>query len=63
VNPALTNAEALAILKKTADLPAGLQAPDLYFGWGRINAYRAVLAARPPLDRSERPVGLSRKRR
>ena len=59
VNPRLTNAEVLAILKKTAELPAnspsasklGLS-PDSYFGWGRVNAYRAVLAATPPRERA-----------
>jgi thermitase len=54
VNPRLTNTEVLAILKQTADLPANSPsssrlgaAPDSYFGWGRVNAYRAVLAAMP----------------
>ena len=49
VNPALTNAEALAILKNTADRPG--PAPDSYFGWGRVNAYRAMLAAEPARTR------------
>jgi thermitase len=64
VNPRLTNAEVLAILKQTAELPAAAQSasklgpsPDNSFGWGRVNAYRAVLAAAPPRDRS----GLSSK--
>lgn len=64
VNPALTNAEVLTILKKTAELPAGAAlpvstigaAPDSYFGWGRVNAYRAVLAAEPPRTPASRPI-------
>ncbi len=56
VNPALTNAEVLAILQKTADRPAGAApAPDSYYGWGRVNAYGAVLAAEPVRIRSPRP--------
>jgi thermitase len=57
VNPRLTNAEVLAILKQTAELPANSPSvaklgpsPDSYFGWGRVNAYRAVLAAMPPRE-------------
>lgn len=57
VNPALTNQEVLAILLKTADRPAGAApaGPDSYFGWGRVNAYRAILAAEPVRIRSPRP--------
>ena len=66
VNPKLTNAEALAILKQTADRPAGA-APDTtrdtYFGWGRVNAYRAVLAATPPRDRGTKEIERLRHRR
>lgn len=69
VNPRLTNAEVLSILKKTADLPPGslppgatvAASPDPYFGWGRINAYRAVLAAEPPRVREARPSGPAHK--
>ena len=58
VNPYLTNAEALEILKTTADVPAGPLPPGSdsevprndYFGWGRINGYKAVLAAEPRRD-------------
>jgi subtilisin family serine protease len=52
VNPRLTNSEALEILKRTADRPYVADAPDPYFGWGRVNAYRAVLAATPPSIRA-----------
>lgn len=46
VNPALSNAALVSLLEQTADDlgPAGW---DSSFGWGRINAYRAVLAAAP----------------
>jgi subtilisin family serine protease len=53
VNPALTSQQVLAILKDTADRTGS--GPDNYFGWGRINAYRAVLAAAPVRIRSPRP--------
>jgi thermitase len=58
VNPALTNEQVLSILKNTADR-AGAD-PDSYFGWGRVNAYRAVLAAEPPRIRSPRRFAPSR---
>jgi subtilisin family serine protease len=53
VNPALSNEQVLAILKDTADRAGA--APDSYFGWGRVNAYRAVLAAKPARIRSSQP--------
>jgi subtilisin family serine protease len=43
VNPALTNEQVLAILKNTAERSG--PSPDSYFGWGRVNASRAMLAA------------------
>jgi subtilisin family serine protease len=47
VNPSLTNAEIVRILLESADTVAsGL---DGQFGRGRVNAYRAVLAAWPAL--------------
>ena len=48
VNPALTNEALVTLLKQTAD-DLGAPGFDPYFGWGRLNAYRAVLAARPPV--------------
>jgi thermitase len=51
-NPRLTNEEVLSILKNTAER-AGTE-PDAYLGWGRVNAYRAVLAAEPR-NRTPRP--------
>jgi subtilisin family serine protease len=44
VNPALSNAEIVDILKSTAD-DLGATGYDVYFGHGRVNAYQAVLAA------------------
>ncbi len=48
VNPALTAEALVALLEQTAD-DLGPPGIDSYFGWGRVNAYRAVLAARPPV--------------
>ncbi len=50
VNPALTNADVISILEKTAD-DLGPAGRDNSFGWGRINAYRAVSAALETLPR------------
>ena len=47
VNPLLTNADLVDILEKTADDLGGY---DSSFGWGRINAQQAVLAARQLLN-------------
>ncbi len=44
VNPALTNAAVISILEQTAD-DLGAPGRDNVFGWGRVNAYRAVSAA------------------
>jgi hypothetical protein len=46
-NPTLTPAEVEGILKDTA-LDLGPAGRDAGFGHGRVNAYRAVLAALPP---------------
>ena len=45
VNPSLTNEEVLSILKMTAERPG--TEPDAYLGWGRVNMYRALVAAKP----------------
>jgi thermitase len=52
VNPTLTNAELVAILEKSADAigPPGYGAS---FGWGRVNAFNAVAAARQALFDAE----------
>jgi thermitase len=51
-NPALTNDAVLTLMKDTADRET--QGFDPSLGWGRVNAYRAVLAAEPPHHRSGR---------
>lgn len=45
-NPSLTNAALVSLLEQTAD-DIGAPGYDSSFGWGRINAYRAVRAAAP----------------
>jgi subtilisin family serine protease len=52
VNPSLTNAELVTILEKSADVigPPGYGAS---FGWGRVNAFNAVSAARQALFDAE----------
>jgi subtilisin family serine protease len=45
-NPQLTNEEVLAILKESADPPPG-GGFDPQFGWGRVNAWKAVELAAP----------------
>lgn len=45
VNPNLTNQQVLQILFDTAARPAGQQGRSNSYGWGRIDAYRAVLGA------------------
>jgi subtilisin family serine protease len=57
VNPALTNAELVTILEKTAD-DIGPPGYGSSFGWGRVNAFNAVSAARLALvgpTSAERP--------
>ncbi len=44
VNPSLSGAQVQDILKKSAD-DLGAPGWDPSFGWGRVNAYKAVLAA------------------
>jgi subtilisin family serine protease len=48
VNPALTNSALLTLLEQNSDDlgPAGY---DTSFGWGRVNAYKAVIAAQNTL--------------
>jgi thermitase len=53
-NPQLTADGLVQLLRDTAD-DIGTPGFDTYFGWGRVNAYRAVEAARPPSPRSQRP--------
>lgn len=46
VNPALTNQQVIEIFKQTADHP-GASGFDPYYGWGRVNAGKAVQLALP----------------
>jgi thermitase len=48
VNPSLTNAELVTILEKSAD-DIGTPGYSASFGWGRVNAFNAVVAARQAL--------------
>jgi len=57
INPTLTNAELVAILEQSAD-DLGTPGFDNYFGWGRVNAFKAVTAAGQSLP----PVGARRHR-
>ena len=47
INPALGPADIEAIIKNTAE-DKGAVGFDVQYGWGRINAYFALLAAAPP---------------
>lgn len=55
-NPSLTREQVISIIRHSADDQVGNPAKDLpgydpFFGWGRINAARAVaLASSPPVD-------------
>jgi thermitase len=51
LNPALTNSAILDLLKNNSD-DLGSAGYDIYYGYGRVNAYRALLAAGapPPID-------------
>ena len=52
-NPGLSNAQVKSIIEQSAD-DLGAPGYDQYYGWGRVNAYKAVLAATgtapPPPD-------------
>lgn len=45
-NPANTGAQVFDVIKNSAD-DLGAPGPDRYYGWGRINAYRAVCSVVP----------------
>jgi thermitase len=51
LNPGLTNAAILDLLKNNSD-DLGSAGYDIYYGYGRVNPYRALLAAGapPPVD-------------
>lgn len=46
MNPGLTNGDVVRILQDTSD-DLGVPGRDEYYGAGRVNAFKAVLAARP----------------
>jgi thermitase len=52
VNPSLTNAELVTVLEKSAD-DIGSPGYGVSFGWGRVNAFNAVLAARQEIFDAE----------
>jgi hypothetical protein len=59
-NPALSPGDVVSLLQQTAE-DLGSPGYDSSFGWGRVNAYRAVEAARQrhvlpvPVDRTPHP--------
>jgi subtilisin family serine protease len=58
LNPQLTNAQVVDILKKTSD-DLGIYGYDIYFGYGRVNAYRALQQAEvtlPPIGDTTAPI-------
>ncbi len=52
VNPSLTNAQLVSLLEKNSD-DLGAAGFDQYFGYGRVNAYKAVLAAQSMLSSAD----------
>jgi len=54
-NPQLTNAAVVQLLENNAD-DLGAGGYDIYFGYGRVNAYRALLAAGAPSLDTTPPV-------
>jgi subtilisin family serine protease len=55
VNPSLTNADVVNILEQTAD-DEGAQGFDQYYGWGRVNAAKAVQRALATLQQQPTAV-------
>lgn len=54
-NPQLTNSGIVNLLERNAD-DLGAAGYDIYFGYGRVNAYRALLAAGAPSADTTPPV-------
>ena len=54
-NPQLTNSRVVQLLESNAD-DLGAAGYDIYFGYGRVNAYRALLAAGAPSLDNTPPV-------
>jgi subtilisin family serine protease len=58
-NPQLSNAAIVDLLKNSAE-DLGAAGFDPYFGYGRVNAYRAVVAAAiPPVDRTAPVIAIT----
>jgi len=55
-NPTLTNQQVLDILKQSADHP-GQPGFDSNYGWGRVNAGKAIQLAAPPIPAVRRRAG------
>jgi thermitase len=58
-DPGWTNDAVLTLMKQTAD-EVGSPGYDESFGWGRVNAYRALIAAEPHRDRTGQRVPVRR---
>ncbi len=61
-NPTLLNSQVKSIIEKSAD-DLGAPGFDSYYGWGRVNAYKAILTAigsvPPPPDTTAPTVSIS----
>lgn len=55
INPALTNTQLVSLLEQSAD-DLGAPGYDTSFGWGRVNAFHAVAAARQTLIVPRHPL-------
>ncbi len=54
-NPKLSAAALVTLLEQNSD-DLGTPGYDLYYGWGRVNAYKAVLAAKNPTGDTTPPT-------
>jgi hypothetical protein len=54
-NPNLTASALVALLEQNSD-DLGTPGYDIYYGWGRVNAYKAVLAAKNSLSQATPPT-------
>src|SRR5439155_9873059 len=54
-DPKMTNARVVELLESNSD-DLGAAGYDIYFGYGRVNAYRALLAAGAPSPDATPPV-------
>ena len=58
VNPALSPSALVTLLEQNTD-DLGTPGFDTSFGWGRVNAYKAVTAAQPPAPLTIAPLAVS----